>query len=174
MSSTGYSAQWGAIPPAACRSMRAGVPVRKRKDSQRRKRRFRRVPEAFPIRRRSLSASLPPPPCMRGGYIISLRRGRHAGEVADGGAEAVIVIGPNQRSERGLLFVVQGRFPVARVLEIAHDVSEAVDVVDGMQAGRFRAGGAGQNARQFLRVDVVHPKKIKDMHAAVFADEQGA
>jgi hypothetical protein len=41
------------------------------------------------------------------------------------------------------------------VLEVAHDVAEAVDVVDRMQAGGLGAYRAGQDAAQFLGVDVV-------------------
>src|SRR5256885_4945180 len=66
--------------------------------------------------------------------------GRGAGQVADGGAELAAIVGADQRVQRGLDHVVDGA-PVTGVLEVAHDVGPAVDLVHGMQAGGFAACG---------------------------------
>src|SRR3546814_6224490 len=60
------------------------------------------------------------------------------------------------------------------MLEVAHDVGEAVDVVGRLQAGRFRAGRRRHDARQLPGVDVEGPEEVVDVQAAVLADEQSA
>ena len=60
------------------------------------------------------------------------------------------------------------------MLEIAHDVGEAVDVVDGMEPGRFGARRNRKQSRELATVHIDGPEEIVDVHLAVLADEQRA
>ncbi len=64
--------------------------------------------------------------------------------------------------------------PVAGVLEVAHHIHPAVHVIDALQASALGTRRGGEDAAELLGIDVVRPEKVVDMHAAVFADEQGA
>jgi hypothetical protein len=78
------------------------------------------------------------PPSARNAANLAARlsnRLRQALDVANRRAAAIAKVSVDEWREGGLHLVVQRRFPVACVLEVAHDVGETVDVVGGLQAG---------------------------------------
>ena len=83
-------------------------------------------------------------------------------------------MGLDQRPHLRLDFGRGGADPVTGMLEIAHDVSPAIELIHRVQTGRLAARRDGHDARQLLGVDVVGPQEVVDMLTAVFADEERA
>jgi len=110
-----------------------------------------------------------PPPASGHANCCEGLQTRDAADVANRGVKPI-----DHRRELRLEFGVDTARKIAVVLGIAHDVGMAVHVFDHLQASRLGAGGEGENAGQLLRINVVSPQEVVDVHARILTDEQSA